>query len=77
MAIAIVLLAPYAGCHILTTPPNSPTSLDGTERGGGEVLTNGSLRAGSDEPSESSKTEVPNKASDSNLSEIESLLQEP
>jgi len=77
VAIAIVLLAPYAGCHILTTPPDSPTSVEGTENGGNEAISTRSLRAGSDEPSGSSKTEEPEKAGESNLSDIESLLREP
>lgn len=77
VAVAVALLAPYAGCHILTTPPTSPASPERLEIGGEEALTSGSSRAGSDEPLEARKTETSDAARESNLSDIESLLREP
>lgn len=77
VAIAIVLLAPYAGCHILTNPPIPPASLEGSGVEEQERNSKSSSRVSATEPTEESKTEVPSKASESNLSDIESLLREP
>jgi len=76
VAVAIALLAPYAGCHIVTTAPDSPASIDAV--GIAEsTSTNRSLSAREDEPFQVNKTEGPEKSNESNLSDIESLLREP
>lgn len=81
IATAVVLLAPYAGCHILTSPPN--------HLGGGTIANvsdKDSKRAGkSADEVESSDGDaatndegsVEQEATKPKLSEIESLLREP
>jgi hypothetical protein len=81
IALAIVALAPYAGCHILTSPPNPVLSADVTNRE--------KQKSKNGEPSGSESEERSQRASsadealanrdvgETNLSEIETLLREP
>jgi hypothetical protein len=61
LLIAVALLAPYAGCHIITTPPNQSESIDAEPSTTAEQDTT----EGDENPTQGSV----------NLSEIDSLLE--
>lgn len=82
VAVAIALLAPYAGCHILTSPPD-PVSTGGdanSRRGGSsglrETLRDPSLQPAPDHTAPTRSDEAA-EARESGFSEIEGLLQDP
>lgn len=81
IALAVVLLAPYAGCHILTSPPPSGSGAETRELTGKgsrnpRVPLENTQRLDQDSPS-SDETALPPDESKTNLSEIENLLREP
>lgn len=64
-AAAIVLLAPYAGCHILTSPPDLIEDRSN--------YINGGLRSPNRKPAERPNTQ-PGKPKNNQLSDLDELL---
>ncbi len=81
IALAVALLAPYAGCHIITAPPDTPLADgDSENRGKGShrpEIPASTSRQNALEPGASATSEESSAVGEPKLSEIENLLQEP
>lgn len=73
-AVVVVLLAPYAGCHILTSPPQDITELSPFNDSLSETASRGTSRLGKIENKEPSLGASESDAAREELAEIRELL---